>query len=98
MFDVGFSELLMIAVVALLVLGPERLPRAARMAGLWARRARAQWHSIRAELESEMAADDLRRSMAEAENAVRETTREVTALTPPGRDDQGDGNGTDPRG
>jgi sec-independent protein translocase protein TatB len=43
MFDIGFSELLIIAVVALLVLGPERLPRAARLAGMWVRRARAQW-------------------------------------------------------
>ena len=44
MFDVGFSELLVIAVVALVVLGPERLPRAARMAGLGVRRARGHWH------------------------------------------------------
>ena len=43
MFDIGFSELLVIAVVALLVLGPERLPTAARFAGLWVRKARAQW-------------------------------------------------------
>jgi len=54
MFDVGFSELLIIGVVALLVLGPERLPHAARFAGLWVRRARAQWHSVRAELEREL--------------------------------------------
>ncbi|MCJ1888528.1 Sec-independent protein translocase protein TatB, partial [Pseudomonas sp. LA21] len=40
MFDIGFSELLVIAVVALVVLGPERLPKAARFAGLWVRRAR----------------------------------------------------------
>ena len=43
MFDIGFGELLLIAVVALVVLGPERLPKAARFAGLWVRRARAQW-------------------------------------------------------
>ena len=47
MFDVGFSELLIIAVVALLVLGPERLPKATRFAGLWVRKARAQWYSVR---------------------------------------------------
>ena len=47
MFDIGFSELLLIAVVALVVLGPERLPKAARFAGLWVRRARAQWYSVR---------------------------------------------------
>ena len=51
MFDVGFSELLIIAVVALLVLGPERLPKAARFAGLWVRKARAQWYSVKSELE-----------------------------------------------
>lgn len=45
MFDIGFSELLVIAVVALVVLGPERLPKAARFAGLWVRRART--HGIR---------------------------------------------------
>ena len=48
MFDVGFSELLVIAVVALLVLGPERLPKAARFAGLWVRKARSHWNSVKA--------------------------------------------------
>ena len=63
MFDVGFSELLIIAVVALLVLGPERLPKAARFAGLWVRRARAQWYSVRAELERELASEELRQHL-----------------------------------
>ena len=86
MFDVGFSELLVIAVVALLVLGPERLPRAARLAGLWVRRARAQWHSVRAELESEIAAEDLRRSMADAGAALRDARDELAAPGPADRD------------
>lgn len=63
MFDVGFSELLIIAVVALLVLGPERLPKAARFAGLWVRRARAQWYSVKAELERELASEEFKRSL-----------------------------------
>ena len=63
MFDVGFSELLIIAVVALLVLGPERLPKAARFAGLWVRRARAQWYSVKAEFERELATEELQRSL-----------------------------------
>ena len=67
MFDIGFSELLVIAVVALLVLGPERLPRAARMAGLWVRRARAQWYSVKAEFENELADDELRRSLKQTQ-------------------------------
>jgi sec-independent protein translocase protein TatB len=63
MFDIGFSEIFLIAVVALLVLGPERLPKAARFAGLWVRRARAQWYSVKAELENELADEELKRSL-----------------------------------
>lgn len=87
MFDVGFSELLVIAVVALLVLGPERLPRAARFAGLWVRRARAQWHTVRNELEQELAAEDLRKSLEQADSAIRDVARDATDLPrPPSRD------------
>lgn len=72
MFDVGFSELLLIAIVALIVLGPERLPKAARFAGLWVRRARAQWHSVKSELETELADEDMRRSILRARDELRE--------------------------
>jgi sec-independent protein translocase protein TatB len=77
MFDIGFSELLVIAVVALIVLGPERLPRAARFAGLWVRRARAQWYSVKAELERDLAAEELRRSLERTEAEVRATGAEL---------------------
>ena len=72
MFDIGFSELFVIAIVALLVLGPERLPKAARFAGLWVRRARAQWHSVKSELENELAAEELKRSLRETQESLRE--------------------------
>ncbi|HEU0153125.1 MAG TPA: Sec-independent protein translocase protein TatB [Arenimonas sp.] len=72
MFDVGFSELLIIAVVALVVLGPERLPKAARFAGLWVRKARAQWYSVKSEFEREMAADELKRSVGNPVQSIRE--------------------------
>ena len=71
MFDIGFSELLIIAVVALVVLGPERLPKAARFAGLWVRRARAQWYSVKSELERDLAAEELRRSLHDSREAMR---------------------------
>lgn len=77
MFDIGFSELLIIAIVALVVLGPERLPKAARFAGLWVRRARAQWHSVKDEFERELAAEELKRSLRDTEEALRETERKV---------------------
>src|SRR6186713_1362363 len=71
MFDIGFSELLVIAVVALIVLGPERLPKAARFAGLWVRRARAQWYSVKAELERELAAEDIKRQFTEPMDSLK---------------------------
>lgn len=72
MFDIGFTELLLIAVVALVVLGPERLPKAARFAGLWVRRARAQWTSVKAELEHELAAEELKRNLHDTQAAMRD--------------------------
>ena len=72
MFDIGFGEIFLIAIVALLVLGPERLPKAARFAGLWVRRARAQWYSVKSELENELAADELKRSLQQTQASLRE--------------------------
>lgn len=77
MFDIGFSELFLIAIVALVVLGPERLPKAARFAGLWVRRARAQWYSVRSELERELAAEELQRTLRETRQAAAEIDAEV---------------------
>lgn len=77
MFDIGFSELLVVAVVALIVLGPERLPKAARFAGLWVRRARAQWYSVRDELERELAAEELKRNLKDAQDALRDTEQRI---------------------
>lgn len=70
MFDVGFSEIALIAVVALLVLGPERLPKAARTAGALLRRARTSWQNVRGEIERELAAEDLKASMREVRRAA----------------------------
>ncbi len=77
MFDIGFSELLIIAVVALLVLGPERLPKAARFAGLWVRRARSHWHSVKSEFENELASEDLQRTLRETREALRSAEDEL---------------------
>ncbi|MCJ8168295.1 Sec-independent protein translocase protein TatB [Atopomonas sediminilitoris] len=63
MFDVGFSELLLIAVLALIVLGPERLPVAARMLGLWVGRLKRSFNSVKAEVEREIGADEIRRQL-----------------------------------
>lgn len=60
MFDVGFSELMLIGVVALLVLGPERLPKAARTAGLWMGRARRFLATVKADIDKEIKAEELK--------------------------------------
>ena len=60
MFDVGFSELLLLAVIALVVLGPEKLPHAARMTGAWVGRIRRMIVSVQADIENEVAAAEMR--------------------------------------
>ncbi|NYF35962.1 Sec-independent protein translocase protein TatB [Stenotrophomonas sp. JAI102] len=79
MFDIGFSELLVIAVVALVVLGPERLPKAARFAGLWVRRARSQWDSVKQELERELHAEEIKRQFDDVKSSVRDTESQLRA-------------------
>jgi sec-independent protein translocase protein TatB len=64
-FDIGFSELLLVGVIALVVLGPERLPRAARTAGLWLGRARATAQRFTAEIDRELKAEELRQTLRE---------------------------------
>lgn len=60
MFDVGFFELLVIGIVALLVVGPERLPKVARTAGLWLGRGRRFIGSVKDDIDREIKADELR--------------------------------------
>jgi sec-independent protein translocase protein TatB len=70
MFDVGMGEIGLVAIVALLVLGPERLPGAARTAGALVRKARQSWQNVRAEIESELAAEELKNSIRRAAAAA----------------------------
>ena len=70
MFDFGVGELGLIAVVGLLVLGPERLPRVARTTGALLRKARQSWQSVRADIERELAAEDLKQSIKQTIDEV----------------------------
>lgn len=58
MFEVGFSELLLICVIALIVLGPQKLPRLARQVGQWMGRARSMARQFREQLEDEASAEE----------------------------------------
>lgn len=69
MFDIGFTELLLLGVVALLVLGPERLPHAARMTGAWIGKVRRTFASLQVEIEREVNASEVQaRLKQEADN------------------------------
>ncbi|MFH0351330.1 MAG: Sec-independent protein translocase protein TatB [Chromatiales bacterium] len=60
MFDIGFWELCLVGVVALIVLGPEKLPRAARTAGLWLAKARRTLATVKEEVKRELELEDLK--------------------------------------
>lgn len=63
MFDIGFAELLILSLVALLVLGPDRLPEALRTLGRWIVTIRRTVGSLQAELEQEIGMDEIRREL-----------------------------------
>jgi len=63
MFDIGFSELLLIALVALLVMGPERLPETVRSIALWIGRLKQMLANARKDLEQEVGMDDIRHQL-----------------------------------
>ena len=63
MFDIGFPELMLSAIVGLLVIGPERLPEALRTLGLWLGRMRRSFQSVKAEIEKEVGMDEVRKQL-----------------------------------
>tara|TARA_B110000902_G_scaffold77323_1_gene91902 strand:+ start:183 stop:560 length:378 start_codon:yes stop_codon:yes gene_type:complete len=63
MFDIGFSELLVIATVALIVMGPERLPQTVRSISLWIGRFKQMLASARKDFEEEVGMDDIRQQL-----------------------------------
>jgi sec-independent protein translocase protein TatB len=63
MFDIGFPELLVVSIVALLVIGPDKLPETLRALFLWVGRLRRSLTNIRADIENEIGADDIRQQL-----------------------------------
>lgn len=72
MFDIGFSELLLCFLVALVVLGPERLPKVARTVGRWTGQAKGYLRNLTAELDREAELSELRAKLDEAKRAMEE--------------------------
>ena len=66
MIEISFGKLVLLALIALIVLGPEKLPGAARTAGALLRRVRSGWDNVRAEVERELQVEEIRRAAREA--------------------------------
>ena len=68
MFDVGFWELLLIAVVALIVVGPEKLPKVVRVCGLWIGRANASLQAVKNDIAKELRAEEIKQAFKKPDN------------------------------
>jgi sec-independent protein translocase protein TatB len=90
MIEISLGKLVLLALIALIVLGPEKLPQAARTAGALMRRLRMGWESVRAEVERELEIEELKRTAREAaaraeamqeemNKAARDTREQVSA-------------------
>ena len=83
MFDVGFSEVVIIAIIALVILGPERLPKVARTLGFWVGKARRMVADVKSDIDREMRESelaDLRKlgdEISEVKNEVQSAAGEV---------------------
>jgi sec-independent protein translocase protein TatB len=80
MFDVGFSEIVVIAVVALIVIGPERLPKTARMLGHLFGRLQRYVSDVKADINREMELDELRRLQREVKGAATEIEQSMRSV------------------
>ncbi|VAW38619.1 Twin-arginine translocation protein TatB [hydrothermal vent metagenome] len=77
MFDVGFSEMFMILVIALIVIGPERLPAVAKKVGKFIGKAKRSFENIKREVQSELETEELNKRLAE--NNILQDTKDVVS-------------------
>src|SRR3982751_3389802 len=80
MFDIGFSEIVVIGVVALVVIGPERLPKTARTLGLLFGRLQRYVNEVKADINREMELDELRQLKQQVQGAAQELKQSVTSV------------------
>ncbi|ADZ92691.1 Sec-independent protein translocase protein TatB [Marinomonas mediterranea] len=83
MFDIGLSELLVVFVVGLLILGPERLPVAAKTAGLWVRKIRRSVQSVQREINAQLDQEEMQQKIKETNERILKESREIqNTITP----------------
>lgn len=89
MFDIGFFEMLLIAMVGLLVIGPERLPETVRSIGLWVGRLKRSLRDTRSDIERQIGADDIRRELHNEEimRSLENTRRDLERAAQEGGSD-----------
>ena len=86
MIEISFGKLVLLALIALIVLGPEKLPGAARTAGALLRRVRGGWENVRAEVERELQIEEIRRTAREAAARAEAAQAELDAAVQKVRD------------
>ncbi len=77
MFDIGFWEILLILILALVVIGPQRLPRAARTLGLWVGKARRYVEGVKGEMEQEFDITEFKRVIHNQEVQLKELQQKI---------------------
>ena len=78
MFDIGFSEIVVVGLVALIVIGPERLPKVARTLGHMFGRLQRYVNEVKADISREIELDELRKLQAQVQSAARDIEQSVT--------------------
>ncbi|MGB1139444.1 MAG: Sec-independent protein translocase protein TatB [Halioglobus sp.] len=78
MFDIGFAELLLIGVVGLLVIGPDKLPGTIRTASLWINRIRRGFNDIKAEVQQELHNDAVMQELRETGRQLKDETQQLS--------------------
>jgi len=94
MFDIGFIEMLVIGLILLLVVGPERLPEVARTVGGWVHQAKQYMDGMKSELDRDLNWSEMQRETREGLQAVDRETREATNLSASGSPGEAAGNGS----
>ena len=77
MFDVGFAEVFLLALIGLIMLGPEKLPGIARTAGGLIRKARSSWYSLRRSIEAELAEADISGPVNKVAREIKKVGQEI---------------------
>ncbi|ORU93679.1 MAG: preprotein translocase subunit TatB [Cycloclasticus sp. symbiont of Bathymodiolus heckerae] len=72
MLDIGFFEICLVAIIALLVIGPEKLPRVARTTGLWLGKARGMVKTVKYEIDEQIRMEELKQSLEKVNSEIKE--------------------------